>query len=176
MVKRSFSSRKYYGRKKSWTEKLDEILKYNNNSTEKTVETTEVLLDAKDTFFFYPIYLQNKSQAQKLLKTYTTYQKNHANIIKEIMDMEQLLEHRILHTNRDAFLSDNPINKNYFSAFEDLVRRLSQYRNDTGKELFNNSEDIREYMNYLVETVKPSLKEYSMILKFTNNSRRSANE
>jgi hypothetical protein len=138
-------------------------------------EVIETPLNAKDIFFFYPLYLENRLKAQKLFKIYASYKKNQANIIKEIFDMEQLLESRILNTNIDVILSDDlsqKVDRKYIIAFEDLVRRLSQYREKTGKELFNNTEDMREYVSYLTGTVKFTPNDYNTVLKFMDKNQK----
>jgi len=135
----------------------------------KETEVNETPLNARDVFFFYPLYLRNRPQAQKLLKVYISYKKNRANIVKEIFDMEQLLGSRILNTSIDVILSDElsqKIDKNYISAFEDLIRRLSQYRENTGKELFGNSEEMRSYVSYLSVNTKLTPNDYNKVLQF----------
>ena len=72
-------------------------------------------ISVEEGFFFYPLYKKEggfeRIRAKNLLILYIAHPRNRFNVIKEIIDINQLITFQTM--NIYDFLSANPINKNY---------------------------------------------------------------
>jgi len=143
----------------------EEVLSTNEETSQLIIPRTNQnsLSVVKDNFFFYTIYKEDKDLGSKLLKTYCCYAKNKVEVVKEIIDMAQLVNNQII--NLENFLGSFPQNSNYATAFTDFVRRMDAYEKNEGTLLFKDAKEMTNYVVFLSAVSKPKPELISKVMR-----------